>query len=94
MNQPLRQTSALAVVSLVMGIVGWTVLPFIGSVVAIVTGHMARADIRRQPQALEGDGLALAGLILGWVAVIASVVAVLAFLLLFGGIALLAASQS
>ncbi len=94
MNQPLRQTSALAVVSLVMGIVGWTVLPFIGSLVAIVTGHMARGEIRRQPQALEGDGLALAGLILGWVAVIGSLLVVVGFLLFFGGLALFAASQS
>ncbi|WP_457321145.1 DUF4190 domain-containing protein [Stenotrophomonas sp. P5_B8] len=94
MNQPLRQTSALAVVSLVMGIVGWTLLPFIGSLVAIITGHMARADIRRQPQALEGDGLALTGLILGWVAVIGSLLVVAGFLLFFGGLALFAASQS
>ena len=94
MNQPLRQTSALAVVSLVMGIVGWTVLPFIGSLVAIITGHMARADIRRQPQSLEGDGLALTGLFLGWVAVIGSLLVVAGFLLFFGGLALFAASQS
>lgn len=94
MNQPLRQTSALAVVSLIMGIVGWTVLPFLGSLVAIVTGHMARAEIRRQPQAMEGDGLALAGLILGWVAVIGSILLVVGFVLFFGGLALFAASQS
>lgn len=94
MNQPIRQTSTLAVVSLIMGIVGWTVLPFIGSLVAIVTGHMARAEIRRQPQALEGDGLALAGLILGWVAAIGAILAVVGFVLFFGGLALFAASQS
>lgn len=94
MNQPIRQTSALAAVSLIMGIVGWTVLPFLGSLVAIVTGHMARAEIRRQPQALEGDGLALAGLILGWVAVIGAILVVVGFVLFFGGLALFAASQS
>jgi hypothetical protein len=94
MNQPYRQTSSLAVVSLVMGIVGWTVFPFLGSLVAIVTGHMARAEIRRQPQALEGDGLAVAGLVLGWLAVIGSILVVVAFVLFFGGLALFAASQS
>ncbi len=94
MNQPYRQTSALAVVSLIMGIVGWTVFPFLGSLVAIVTGHMARAEIRRQPQALEGDGLAVAGLVLGWLAVIGSILVVVGFLLFFGGLALFAASQS
>jgi len=94
MNQPYRQTSSLAVVSLIMGIVGWTVFPFLGSLVAIVTGHMARAEIRRQPQALEGDGLAVAGLVLGWLAVIGSILVVAAFVLFFGGLALFAASQS
>ena len=47
-----RQTSALAVVSLVMGIASWTVLPFVASIVAIITGHMARAEIRRRPHEL------------------------------------------
>lgn len=94
MNQPYRQTSSLAVVSLIMGIVGWTVFPFLGSLIAIVTGHMARAEIRRQPQALEGDGLAVAGLVLGWLAVIGSILVVIGFVLFFGGLALFAASQS
>jgi hypothetical protein len=77
-----------------MGIVGWTVFPFLGSLIAIVTGHMARAEIRRQPQALEGDGLAVAGLVLGWLAVIGSILVVVGFVLFFGGLALFAASQS
>ncbi|WWW34042.1 DUF4190 domain-containing protein [Stenotrophomonas rhizophila] len=94
MNQPYRQTSSLAVVSLIMGIVGWTVFPFLGSLIAIVTGHMARAEIRRQPQALEGDSLAVAGLVLGWLAVIGSILVVVGFVLFFGGLALFAASQS
>ena len=64
MNAPMRQTSALAVVSLVAGVLGWTLLPFLGSIAAVVTGHMARSEIRRAPDRLEGDGLAIAGLVL------------------------------
>lgn len=94
MNAPYRQTSTMAVVSLVMGILGWTMLPFVGSLVAIVTGHLARAEIRRQPQQLEGDGMAVGGLVLGWLAVIIGLMALAGFILLFGGLALLAASQS
>jgi len=86
MNIPVRQNSALAVISLVAGILGWTLVPFLGSLVAIVTGHMARKEIRQNP-ALEGDTLAIIGLVLGWVAVIGTVLAILAFLLLFGGLA-------
>ncbi len=60
-------TSALAIASLVSGIVGWTVLPLIGMLVAIVCGHLARAEIRRAPPgSMEGNGLAVAGLVLGY----------------------------
>ena len=87
MNQPdIRQTSTTAIISLVCGILGWTALPFIGAIVAIVTGHAARADIRRNPQTLQGDGLAVAGLVLGYAMVAVSLMALLA-LLLFGGLA-------
>ncbi|QNK00783.1 DUF4190 domain-containing protein [Dyella telluris] len=62
-----RTTSTLAVLSLVFGIAGWTLLPLIGSIVAIVCGHMARGEIRRaQPGSVDGDGLAVAGLVLGY----------------------------
>jgi len=88
-----RPTSALAVASLVMGILGWSLLPFIGSIVAVVTGHMGRREIRQSPVPMEGDGLALAGLILGWLAItlgLLCVVAFLAFIAFFGGLAMMA----
>jgi len=83
---PLRsvQTSGMAIASLVMGIAGWTVLPLIGSVLAIIFGYMARNEIRQRPDELEGDGLALAGLVLGWIAVGLSVL-----LLCLGGLGML-----
>ena len=87
MNSPLRQTSTTAIVSLVSGLLGWTVLPLVGSLVAIVTGHMARAEIRRDPQAREGDGLAVAGLVLGYAMVAVALATVVAVVLFFGGLA-------
>jgi hypothetical protein len=66
MSIPPRQTSTLAIVSLVSGILGWTVLPWLGSIVAIITGHLARGEVAREPGRLEGNGMALAGLILGY----------------------------
>ena len=89
MNAPIRQTSTLAVVSLVFGILGWTLLPFLGSLVAVVCGHMARGEIRRAQGALEGDGMAVAGLVLGYLVIGLSVLAVLAAILFFGGLAAL-----
>jgi hypothetical protein len=62
-----RTTSALAVVSLVFGIASWCVLPLVGAIVAVVCGHLARAEIRRSQGQIEGDGLAVVGLVLGYV---------------------------
>ena len=89
MNAVPRRTSSLAVVSLVAGLLGWTLAPFLGSLVAIVTGHMARSEIRRDPNGVDGDGLAIAGLVLGWAMVLSTVLTVLAFILFFGGLAVL-----
>jgi hypothetical protein len=91
LNVAPRQTSPLAVVSLVAGILGWTLLPVLGSIVAIVCGHLARAEIRRSPETLEGDGLALAGLILGYLVIGLSVLLVIGAILFFGGLAALIA---
>lgn len=87
MSDPLRQTSTTAIISLVSGLLGWTLLPLIGSVVAIVTGHMARAEIRRNPQTIEGDGLAIAGLVLGYAMVAVAIASVVALFVFLGGLA-------
>ena len=74
-------TSTLAIVSLVFGILTWAVLPFIGAIVAIVCGHLARSEIRRAPVGtqLEGNGMALAGLILGYLHLLIVLTVVLMF---------------
>jgi hypothetical protein len=83
---PLRQTSSLAVISLLFGILGWTLLPFLGSLVAVVCGHMARGEIRRAQGALDGDGMAVAGLVLGYLMIGLTVLSLLAIFLFFGGL--------
>lgn len=77
MNTPAR-TSTTAVISLCCAIGSWVAVPFVLAIVAIVTGHMARAEIRREP--LQGDGMAIAGLVLGYLN-LAFCVAVLGFVL-------------
>ncbi|MGY0505356.1 DUF4190 domain-containing protein [Luteimonas sp. e5] len=84
---PARQTSALAVVSLISGLLSWLALPLVGSVVAIVCGHMARSEIRKQPQQLEGDTMAVIGLVLGWLQIGFVVLALLVIFLFLGGLA-------
>ena len=58
--------STMAIISLIGGIAGWTVLPFIGSIVAIITGHMAKSEIKKGGGMVTGNGMATAGLILGY----------------------------
>jgi hypothetical protein len=94
MNEPVRTASSLAIASLVSGVLGWTLLPLIGCIVAVVTGHMARAEIRRAGGAVGGDGLAIAGLVLGWLGIAMAVAAVLMIvvaIVFFGGLAWLSA---
>ncbi|MGC9335757.1 MAG: DUF4190 domain-containing protein [Anaerolineae bacterium] len=62
-------TSGLAIASLVLGIGGLTILPFFGSILALLFGYMARADIRSRPGEVTGEGLALTGIVLGWISV-------------------------
>ena len=87
MNSPVRQNSSLAIISLVAGILGWTLLPFLGSIAAIITGHMARGEIRRSPATLDGDGMAIAGLMLGYAMLALSLLGIVFLLLFFGGLA-------
>jgi hypothetical protein len=82
MNTVYPRTSSLAIVSLIFGILAYIFLPGIGALVAVICGHSARSEIRRAPPGtVEGDGLALAGLILGWIQIICGIIA-LGFLIL------------
>ena len=94
MNAIVRQTHTYAIISLVAGVLGWTLLPVLGSVGAIVFGHMARGQIRREPERYDGDGLAVAGLVLGWINVGLVIFGIVALVLFFGGLAGLAALLS
>jgi len=63
---PSAPNSTAAVVSLIFGILSWVVLPVIGPIVAVVAGHMARAEIRSSNGQVGGGGMAIAGLVLGY----------------------------
>jgi hypothetical protein len=88
------QTNSLAIISLVAGIGSFFahVIPGIGgftvAIVAVVTGFMARSQIKRTGE--QGMGYATAGIIIGFVhlALIGLGVLVLLFLIFVLGIAL------
>jgi hypothetical protein len=70
---PQPKTSALAIWSLVLGILGFVLLLVcLGPLFAIpgvICGHMAYSRIKRSSGALAGQGMALAGLITGYVSI-------------------------
>jgi hypothetical protein len=68
--------STMAIVSLVAGILGLSIVPGIASVVAIITGNMAMKEIRESGGSLGGEGMARVGIILGWIAVALAVVGI------------------
>lgn len=87
MNAVYPRTSSLAVVSLIFGILAYVFLPGIGALVAVICGHTARSEIRRAPAGtIEGDGLALAGLVLGWIQIACGVIVLALAVLLFAGV--------
>jgi hypothetical protein len=61
---PQQTTNGMAIASMVLGIL-W--LYWIGSILALIFGYVARDQIRRNGQA--GDGMAIAGIVLGWVGI-------------------------
>jgi hypothetical protein len=68
--------SNLALISLVAGILGFTIFPFIASIVAIWTGYEARKETRSTPPRAAGDGMATAGIIMGWIQVGLTIVSI------------------
>ncbi len=61
------QTSSLAIISLISGISSWFVLPLLGAIIAVFTGHLAKKEIRESGGRLTGMEWANAGLVLGYI---------------------------
>jgi hypothetical protein len=59
-------TNGLAVASLVLGIL-W--IYWIGSVLALIFGYIARRQIAERQGMQDGRGMATAGIVLGWVGI-------------------------
>ena len=76
--QAAAKTSALAIWSLVLGILGLLCFSFLAGIPAIICGHMGRSRIKYSQGALKGDGMALAGLILGYAGTIITTLGIIA----------------
>lgn len=77
-GRSLAPTSGTAIASLVCGIIGWSLIPVIGAIAAVVLGHISRDEIRRSQGTVSGEGLAIAGLVLGYSSIAVAVSGVVA----------------
>jgi hypothetical protein len=82
-----RRRSTTAVVSMVCGIASWLVAPCVGGLAAVVLGHLARREIRQSQGRVDGDGFAVAGLILGYLHLVAACFAFWLVAFIWGGLA-------
>jgi type II secretory pathway pseudopilin PulG len=78
---PPGKTSGKALASLITGIFGLLLFPI--AVVAIILGHISRSEIRQSNGRLTGDGMATAGLVMGYGAF-----AIIPFILIIAAIAI------
>ena len=71
-----QQTSPLAIASMVCGMAALVLSPL--AILAIVFGHIARGQVHRTGEG--GRGMATAGLILGYLVLVAGIALTVAFL--------------
>ena len=78
-TSPEQKTNGMSIASLVSGILGLTMCPGLGSLLALIFGYIGRGQIKRSEGREGGNGFAIAGLVMGWIGmvlVIATVVAI------------------
>ena len=66
-NQPEygHQSSSMAVISLIAGIASFFIVPLLGAIAAIITGGMAKKEIRQSGGRISGLGMANWGVCTG-----------------------------
>ena len=65
----------LAIWALILGIASLVFCCLPLAIPAIICGHLARSRIEQTPEAASGSGMAMAGLIMGYVSVLAFILA-------------------
>lgn len=71
------QEQTLAIISLVCGILSLCLCGVVTGIPAIITGYMQRSNIANNPNQYGGGGMALAGMILGGVSILFTVIYVI-----------------
>jgi hypothetical protein len=70
-----RKTNGMAIASLILGAL-W--LYWIGSVLALIFGYIGKSQIDNSGDTQDGRGMAVAGIVLGWIGVAVLVIVLIA----------------
>jgi hypothetical protein len=89
---PPAKTNTMAIVSLILSIAGLVIVPFIGSLVGAILGHVSLGQLKTSGE--QGRGLAVAGVIIGWVGLALAIIGTIAIVAWFGWIASYSTSYS
>lgn len=95
-----RRTSGMAVTSMILGILGILSLFGVGwftagipsgilSLIAVILGHTAMGKVKHSAGTIDGKGLAVAGVVMGWIVLGLSIL-----FFLFGMLFLIGAAAS
>ncbi|WP_232498009.1 DUF4190 domain-containing protein [Agromyces humatus] len=79
------KTNVLAIISLIASIAAFVILPFIGSIAGVICGHIALSQIKKTGE--QGRGMAVAGLIVGYVGIVLAIIGTIVFFAIIASIA-------
>jgi len=83
-SPPMASVNGFAIAALVLGILGMMWFPpFIPSILALIFGYKGKREIDRSEGRQSGRGLAIAGIVLGWIGVVLMVLALAALIVSF-----------
>jgi hypothetical protein len=78
-----RKNAPLAVISLVLGFLSCVMFGFISGIPAVICGHISLSKLKREPNRYKGKRLATAGVVLGYIGILLTIMLALALLLIF-----------
>lgn len=71
-----QKKNGLAIASLILGILSLVLTGILTAIPGVITGHMARSRIRNFPESYTGGGMAMFGLVLNYLVLILSIIAI------------------
>lgn len=80
-----QESNGKAITALVLGICGLVLCPVLLSIPALILGYQARGEIDGSGGRQSGRGMAVAGIVLGWIGIALGVIGLIGVLLVLSG---------